>query len=367
MTLSTSSYVPSLRIRAAELQALKEFTSDQTSRVCPLFTLPPVEFNFETGEEKTDIDTHVERRIKTIQNNWTGEHCWIDVHPTVRNNRLKNNKSIISHLVSSLPSQNLLGQLQEFIPVLSLNDCNDIAEDVFQVARSNENRGFGLKVLFDDLVSQELTSSIQTVIGESGLSSNGIDLILDLEAPTNFLPIQVFANSLNNRLDDILYELKFRNVILISTSIPETYSSQGTTPTLYPRNDWKLYRQILDDHPNRDVIFGDYTIVHPKWNADRDMRTMNAPAKLIYAVDDEWLTRKGTAFHSDPTQMHTICSEIVNSGYFKGASFSEGSKYIQECAEHREKPSNLTRWKRVAINHHMTVVLNDLSTLHESP
>lgn len=367
MKLSTSSYVPSLRIRAAELQALKEFTPDQTSRVCPLFTLPPIEFNFETGEEKTDIDTHVERRIKTIQNNWAGEHCWIDVHPSVRNDRLKNNKSIISRLVSSLTSEDLLGQTREFIPVLSLNDSKDISEDIFQLARSDENLGFGLKVLLDDLVSQELKSSIQTVICESGLSPNVVDLILDLEAPTNFLPIKVFASSINNRLDDILQKLKFRNVVLISTSIPETYSSQGSTPTLYPRNDWKLYREILDNHPNRDLIFGDYTIVHPRWNADHDMRKMKAPAKLIYALDNEWLTRKGTAFHSDPSQMHTICSEIVNSGYFKGAGFSKGSKYIQECAEYREQPSNLTRWKRVAINHHMTVVLYDLSTLHASP
>lgn len=367
MKLSTSSYVPSLRIRAAELQALKEFTPDQISRVCPLFTLPPIEFNFETGEEKTDIDTHVERRIKTIQNNWTGEHCWIDVHPSVRKNILKNNKSIISRLVSSLTSEDLLGQTQEFIPVLSLNDSNDISEDIFQLARSDENRGFGLKVLLDDLVSQELNSSIQRVISKSRLFSNVIDLILDLEAPANFLPIEVFASLINNRLDDILSKLKFRNVILISTSIPENYSSQESILTLYPRNEWKLYRQILDGHPNRDLRFGDYTIVHPSWNADLDMRKMKPPAKLIYAVDNEWLTRKGTAFLSNPAQMHTICSDIVSSGYFRGASFSEGSKYIQECAEYREPPSNLTRWKRVAINHHMTVVLNDLSTLHESP
>lgn len=367
MKLSASSYVPSLRIRAAELQALKEFKPAQISRVCPLFTLPPIEFNFETGEQQTDIDTHVEHRIKTIQNNWTGEHCWIDVHPSVRNNRLKNNKSIISRLVSLLTSEDIFGQTKKFTPVLSLNDRNDISENIFQLAQSHENLGFGLKVLLDDLVSQELKSSIQTVINESGLSSNDIDLIVDLEAPTNFLPLQIFARSINNRLDDILAKLKFRNVILISTSIPETYSSQGSTPTLYPRNEWKLYRQILDYPPKRDLIFGDYTIVHPRWNADRDMRKMKPPAKLIYAVDNEWLTRKGTAFLSDPSQMHTICSEIVNSGYFKGASFSKGSEYILECAEYRAKPSNLTRWKRVAINHHMTFVLNDLATLRESP
>ena len=366
MKLTSSSYVPSLRIRAAELQALRQLVPNLKSRVRPLFTLPPIEFNFETREDKTDIDTHVERRIKTIKNNWAEQLCWIDVHQSIRSIRLKNDKSIISHLVHSLTSENLFGTSEVFIPVLMINDGKAIARDVFQIASSKNNTGFGLRLLLDDLSSPGLKTSVNTMIDQSGLSADCIDLILDLEAPASFIPLQIFANAIIARLKELVCDLKFRNIVLISTAIPNNYTTQGPQISLYPRYDWQLYLKFLEEKANREWIYGDYTIVHPRWNADRDMRQTNAPAKVIYAIKNQWLTRKGTSFRSDRSQMHTLCSEIVNSGYFMSKSFSEGSRYIYECAQYREQPSNLTCWKRVGINHHINVVLNDLSTLHES-
>lgn len=365
MKLSTSSYVPSLRIRAAELQALRRISPNNINSVCPLFTLPPIEFNFETKEEKTDIDTHVERRIKTIQDNWAGQQCWIDVHQVVRNVKLKNDISIFSHLVSSLTHEKLFGQDEVFIPVLLLNDSDEISADIFRLAKSSNKVGFGLRLTLDDLSSSNLITSINEKIDQSGLPASHIDLILDLEAPVNFEPLQIFAKMISSRLIDVSNDLEFRNIILMSTAIPENYSAQGTKLLLHPRSEWQLYCKVKENYSSSDLIFGDYTIVHPKWNADRDMRKMKAAAKVVYTIKDQWLTRKGTAFHSNRSQMHALCSEIVNSIYFMSDNDSYGSKYIYDCAEYREQPSNLTCWKRVAINHHIAVVLSDLAILYE--
>lgn len=131
MNLSTSSYVPSLRIRAAELQALHQLKPNLVSRIHPLFTLPPIEFDFETRQPKSDIDTYIERRIQTIEKNWIGSQCWIDIHSDIRETKLKGNKSIISHLVSSLTQPKLFGEPELFIPVLSINDAEHISEEIY--------------------------------------------------------------------------------------------------------------------------------------------------------------------------------------------------------------------------------------------
>ncbi|WP_422802525.1 beta family protein [Sulfitobacter pontiacus] len=52
---------------------------------------------------------------------------------------------------------------------------------------------------------------------------------------------------------------------------------------------------------------------------------------------------------------------------FRGATFSLGDKYIADCAAHAVGTGNSTTWKWVTINHHITIVADDLATLFGPP
>ncbi len=52
---------------------------------------------------------------------------------------------------------------------------------------------------------------------------------------------------------------------------------------------------------------------------------------------------------------------------FKGAVFSYGDGCIAGCASGQEGPSNQTRWKEVAINRHLTMVVNGPATAAAAP
>ena len=82
-----------------------------------------------------------------------------------------------------------------------------------------------------------------------------------------------------------------------------------------------------------------------------------------------WGTRKGGAFLGNEIQMHEHCQAIIDapSFVFQGSGFSYGDNFIEKCAKHEVGASNLTRWKEVGINHHMTMVVNDLATLSAAP
>lgn len=97
------------------------------------------------------------------------------------------------------------------------------------------------------------------------------------------------------------------------------------------------------------------------------MRMIKAARKLVYTTPNDWEVRKGGAFNNDRAQMHVHCASIVASGKFSGAGFSGGDDYIAKCAVHKEGPSNQTRWKEVAINHHITHVLADLAKFGAAP
>jgi hypothetical protein len=100
-----------------------------------------------------------------------------------------------------------------------------------------------------------------------------------------------------------------------------------------------------------------------------DMRKVKAAGKIVYTTPDTWATRKGGAFRDNPGQMHVHCEKIIAEPAFafKGAGFSYGDKYIADCAMKVENPSNLSRWKDVGINHHITTVAADLAMLFGTP
>jgi hypothetical protein len=192
-------------------------------------------------------------------------------------------------------------------------------------------------------------------------------LVIDLGAPS-FEPYVVFADALIAAMHRLGELGDFRNTILIGTAFPETFRDIAKGEDEIPRHDWIFYRALMAKMPQgmRRPNFGDYTIVHPDFTPV-DMRTIKPAGKIVYTTPLSWEVRKGGAFRDNPEQMHGHCASIVSSGKFKGAGYSSGDDYIAKCAVRKEGPSNKTRWKEVAINHHITHVLDDLATLGAAP
>lgn len=208
---------------------------------------------------------------------------------------------------------------------------------------------------------------IEALVTSLGLSLTEVDLVIDLGAP-NFEPYVAFAGLLIaavQRLGDLH---NFRNFVVIGTAIPKTFKDVAKGVDQLPRHDWLFYKALLGKMPARmrKPNYGDHTIVHPEF-APVDMRKIKSAGKLVYTTASEWEVRKGGAFRDDPGQMHDHCASIVASGKFREAGFSSGDDYIAKCAARTAKPSNQTRWKTVAINHHITYVLDDLSTSGAAP
>ena len=49
-----------------------------------------------------------------------------------------------------------------------------------------------------------------------------------------------------------------------------------------------------------------------------------------------------------------------------GPEFSEGDRYISECAGGSAGTGNLTTWRKVGTNHHLEKVVRDISSLFGS-
>ncbi len=65
-------------------------------------------------------------------------------------------------------------------------------------------------------------------------------------------------------------------------------------------------------------------------------------------------------------QYRELCRQVSASAFYYGADFSEGDKYINDCASGSVSTGRLTTWRWVGTNHHLEKVSLDTANLSSS-
>ena len=361
MILTKDMYVPALRWRQGEYQALARLVAAAKDRIVPYITIPEVEFDFELWQPKKTVQEHVHPFAARFNAKWGQRPAWVGVHPSISGKPMGDGRDILTYVFEALREFNARA-----IPAVPLDETPAIIASVRTIV-DIDGCGAAIAIRLETLMKPDARTRIVGLAAALGLTLDEVDLVIDLGAP-NFEPYDAFAGALvvaMRRLGDLHI---FRNFVMIGTAIPETFKDVAKGADQLVRHDWLFYRVLLGKMPvgMRQPNYGDYTIVHPDFTP-LDMRKIKSAGKLVYTTPAAWEVRKGGAFRDTPEQMHDHCASIVASGKFNGASFSSGDDYIAKCAAHTKGPSNQPWWKFVTINHHITHVLDDLSTLGAAP
>ena len=352
-------YVPALRWRQAEYQALMRLERSVKDRIVPLISIPDVEYDFEQRQPKKSIHEHVYPFVKRYHDKWGRRPSWITFDDAIANGRMDDGTHIANYVFNGLRAYSARA-----IPAVPLTADPSTVAAVRSVV-TEDGTGTAIVVRIEDLMVRDLQANVISLARDLQAARGEIDLIIDLKAP-NFEPYDAFSNALISAIRRMGNLHSIRNFVLVSTAIPKTFSQISRGTDQIPRHDWLFYRTLLRKLPTdvRRPIYGDYTVVHPDFEA-KDMRQIKPAGKIIYTNGSVWTTRKGGSFRDDRTQMHSHCESVTQDAEFgfRGYHFSNGDAYISDCAARRTGPSNLGRWKEVAINHHITLVIEDLSNL----
>jgi hypothetical protein len=349
-------YVPTLYWRMAEYQALFRLSEKAKLRICPLITIPDIEFDFEEKRPKKTLEQHLEKLPARFVAKWGKRSAWVDAHQAILGKRLTDQRLPLEFFFDELR-----GRGAQAVPVISLDADRELKAAIRKIVRVDQ-RGVGLRIRLLDLMSGQVSSRVRELQAHLRCDPKECDLLVDLGAP-NYQPIDVFADQLVALLPSADLIRQHRRYVLTSCAYPQRLKLQKPGGTV-PRSDWDLYvrlSQLLRRKRLPTPHYGDYTVVHPELTL-LDPRMMKPSGKIVYATPTEWLVAKGSAFRSDPAQMHDHARTIVNSGSFRGRRFSEGDEFIALCARNEVGPSSLTRWKEVGISHHVMQVLESLAT-----
>lgn len=350
-------YMPVLKFRQAEYQALLRLDETIKHSLLPMFIVPPIEYDFEEQRLKKTAVEHVSKLPQRLKDKWGKGTFLLDIDESLHPELLADGSSLILDIYNSILSEGL-----EPIPVLTLSYSQHYFQYIKDVFPSLKGR-LALRVSFDELANPDNFKKLQGYLKELDTSEGNTTLIIDFKDNTDYSESKSICNLLEMICGFWQME-RFSSVYVIGTSLDlSQVKKPGDTQE---REDWNLYKALCRGSFPISIGFGDYLIETPYFS-NVDMRKIKPAAKLVYSYDDYWDVLKGSAFRDNPGQMRSICNDLImKPDVYCAPTFSPGDKKIYECAHGVGNTGNLGTWKEAALSHHLTLVVNQLSSFFEA-
>lgn len=211
---------------------------------------------------------------------------------------------------------------------------------------------------------EDLTSDCNHIRNLTGLTESNIDLILDVQTNTRLLP------SLATIMNGIPKVNSWRTITVTSGAMTIDLSGFPGGISEHPRLDWLGWYQHL--YSNQTLLripsFSDYTIRHAAYSeVEGPVRTSAsiryASAKYWLILRGEWLLKPGGLGFG---QYYGLSQLLVERPEYCGADYSAGDELISQKSREEGGTGSITTWIQIGINHHLTLVVDQISKLAEN-
>lgn len=359
MPITHTDYVPILKWRQGEYQALWRLTDATKDRTVPLIEITPPDFDFETWTPAKTIDEHLTPFATRLHKKWGTRLALLDCGLLDAAATMQGGKHPMLYLCEQAFAQNAT-----IVPVIRLTSDSAYRTAV-ATAQTLLQTGVALRCSLDEAMDiSAFDAGVDTLLNQLGVVREDCDVILDLEAPT-WDPQNVLVGITSAALKGSSVMAGARSLTLAGTSFPASMAEVTGPLQFWPRREWAFYQAVLASLESDDRIpsFGDYAIAGHGF-AQGDMRLLKPSATIRYTCDDGWIIAKGTNVRDNGFGQYRGCSgNVTNSSRYLGATYSPGSAYIDACRSGSASTGNLSTWRWVGSNHHITKVVADLATL----
>ena len=358
MPITVLDYVPVLKWRQGEYQALLRLDVAHSLRVVPLIEVTPPEYDFAEGKVKKTLVEQLEPFARRLRAKWGTRPAFLETALLGPNAWMPGGVHPLNYLLDRARLEGC-----QLIPVTGIE--RDLAHyNAVAAAALIDGVGIAMRCSLDEIADPDFPTKFASLASSLDLDHSEVDLIIDLAAK-NFDPLDALADLVSWLLQSDPVFGEVRSLILVGTSFPASMADiKGPRQTI-PRLEWMLYKEIVASLPEgfRLPTFGDYAIS----SADMpkgDMRLLKPSASVRYTINDAWLITKGSNVRDNGfEQFRQRCEDVVNSGHALPNGYSAGSDYVRGCHANIEKTGNLTTWRWVGTNHHITKVVDDLANL----
>jgi hypothetical protein len=375
MSFDHSHYVPILKGKQGELNALRNTDPKLLTRFTPMIEVPPIPSEYPDGQDDPvpakSIDEHIKAVAKMFAKSLKGiPSLFLDGYYIELEDELDNGSSPIDALFASMRSAKI-----PFIPSIGLDRVEDYADSVSHAIKTDK-RGCCLRLVESDIEGfAELSDQIDGLLEILSVSYDKVDLLLD------FGPKVPQKSALPFLIDALPYVEKWRTLTIAASSFPSSMMAlKKNSIEELDRDEWLAWLSVRSKKKTvtRIPTFGDYAINHPVLT-EINPKIMQMSPNIRYTDSVSYVVAKGQAQprkKKKPTpeeeaararlapkiQYPKLAAMIKAHPDWKGKDFSWGDEFIDRCAR-KECVGSSTDWRAVGTCHHIAAVVRQLANL----
>lgn len=364
-------YIPVLRWKKAERDALATLDTRVRENITPLFELimpapkrDKGDYNKILSDSKAVLQANLPSTIEALNKCCPMDStAFVDVHLIDGGLRSATLKQILGDALES--SSTTLIPVTHIIPVVS-TDADIATRKVAVDYAVRSDNGLCIRIDRYSLDDENLCQVINTFVAQNKLDISKTDLLIDL----GIIDENDDANTVANQLSKLPSIDSWRTVILSGGAFPKDLSEfEKHSHNQVTRHDWRIWNELRHNTKlPRYPYYSDYAIQHPIFYGQ--IAGTNTSASVRYADNNQWEVSRGEGLRNKNGAGHqqypALAQLIIGQNYFKGESFSAGDKYITERAADSSKTGNPTTWLKAGLNHHLTLTAKQLATSDEN-
>jgi hypothetical protein len=352
-------YVPVILTKQGERTALSNSPSHVTRRLTPLFVVPPVEWDYDNEAPKKTQAEHVSQLPKQLLQCWGSAPAFIDL------------AFLDDELVGggAHPLEWVTDQTQalglSLTPVVSVERTEAYLDAAAAVIR-RDDAGVCLRLPIDEWPVATGAAPLDGLLSRLGATAADAHLILDLAEDVG----AAARSALTAELRALPYRDDWRSITVIGTAMPSGMPTGSGIHSIH-RNEWMIYEHLanLSTPLERMPGFGDYGIGGVSPSADVDPKFMNISATLRYTLRDRWLIAKGGLWKGNggkgigAAAVPPAACLLEGDADYLGVDHCEFEEWLEPVAAGYGGGSAVV-WRRYGTQHHLTVVSEQLASLH---
>lgn len=205
------------------------------------------------------------------------------------------------------------------------------------------------------------TAELPRVVRRTGLSTDEIDLVIDLWAVESSREARRAAVVGRAALRWAAGHRPWRSVAVVSGAFPASISNLPTgRATALPRCDAEVFDILMGGERPIDFDYGDYVVAHPSMPAGGRAPLPN----LRYTVDRNWMVYRERKVRPGNESFFTLCQRLVATpAHWAGRRYSWGDREIDEKAAEHGGAGRALEWRAYGTSHHVAHVVDRLATL----
>ena len=180
MTIGREKYVPVLKWRQGEYQALLRLDDVVKDKLVPLIVIPPVEWDFEEQKLKKNTEEHIEPFARRLKVKWHKRPALIDVHESLADETDGAGERVIDKVFSKLRSNKEVSY-----PVVRLSRGKEFRRSIADI-HAQDRMGIGFRVELNELAKSGFNDDASALLSEISVEPASVDLVIDIGGPKSF-------------------------------------------------------------------------------------------------------------------------------------------------------------------------------------